>query len=52
MSIFGRMRGMLFAFISNFFSRSGLTAYLDWQTRFVKILAFKSAKAARISKLI
>jgi hypothetical protein len=36
----------------NFFSRSGLNAYLDWQTRFIKIPAFKTAKVARISELI
>lgn len=34
------------------FPRSGLNAYLDWQTRFIKILAFKTAKVARISELI
>jgi hypothetical protein len=37
------------------FSRSGLNAYLDWQTRFIKIPAFKTfktAKVARISELI
>jgi hypothetical protein len=39
-------------FIGNFFSRSGLNAYLDWQTRSVKILAFKTAKVAGISELI
>jgi hypothetical protein len=33
-------------------SRSALSAFLDWQTRFIKILAFKTAKAARISELI
>jgi hypothetical protein len=26
--------------------------YLDWQTRFIRILAFKTAKAAGISELI
>jgi hypothetical protein len=46
------MHGMLFAFKDNFFSRSGLNAYLDWQTRFIEILAFKTAKVARISELI
>ena len=30
----------------------GLNAYLDWQTRFIKILAFKTAKVAGISELI
>lgn len=34
------------------FSRSGLNSYLDWQTRFIKILAFKTAKVAGISELI
>jgi hypothetical protein len=33
-------------------SRSGLNAYVDWQTRFIKILAFKTAEAPRISELI
>jgi hypothetical protein len=33
-------------------SRSGLNASLDWQTRFDKILAFKTAKVAGISQLI
>jgi hypothetical protein len=45
LSILGRMHGLLFA-------RSGLNAYLDWQTRFIKILAFKTAKVAGISELI
>jgi len=31
---------------------SALNAYLDWQTRFIKILAFKTAKVAGISELI
>jgi hypothetical protein len=35
-----------------FFSRSGLNAYVDWQTGFIKILAFKTAKVAGISELI
>jgi hypothetical protein len=34
------------------FSRSGLNAYVNWQTRFIKILAFKTAKVAGISELI
>ena len=34
------------------FSRSGLNPHLDWQTPFIKVLAFKTAKAARISELI
>jgi len=46
------MLGMLFARTRQFLSRSGLNAYLDWQTRFIKVLAFKTAKAARISELI
>jgi hypothetical protein len=33
-------------------SRSGLNAHLDRKTRFIKILAFKTAKVARISELI
>jgi hypothetical protein len=35
-----------------FFSRSRLNAQLDWQTRFIKILAFKTADGAGISELI
>ena len=35
-----------------FSSRSVLNAYVDWQTRFIKILAFKTAKVAGISELI
>jgi len=34
------------------FSRSELNSYLDWPTRFIKILAFKTAKVAGISELI
>jgi hypothetical protein len=34
------------------FARSGLSAYLDWQTRFIKIFAFKTSKVAGISELI
>ncbi len=29
-----------------------IDAHLDWKTRFVKILAFKTAKSAGISELI
>jgi len=29
-----------------------MVLYLDWQTRFIKILAFKTAKIAGISELI
>jgi len=29
-----------------------IIAYLDWQTRFIKILAFKTAKVAWIPELI
>jgi hypothetical protein len=32
--------------------KASIIAYLDWQTRFIKILAFKTAKVARISELI
>jgi hypothetical protein len=46
------MLGMLFACTRQLLSRSGLNAYLDWQTRFIKVLAFETAKAARISELI
>ncbi len=46
------MLGMLFACTRQLLSRSGLNAYLDWQTRFIKILAFKTAKVAGISELI
>jgi hypothetical protein len=44
------MHGMLFAFV--LFARSGLNAYLDWQTCFIKILAFKTANVDGISELI
>ena len=44
------MHGMLFAFVLS--ARSGLNAYLDRQTCFIKVLAFKTAKVAGISELI
>jgi hypothetical protein len=47
MSIFGRMHGMHKVIFSRW-----LNAYLEWQTRFIKILAFKTAKVAGISELI
>ncbi len=35
-----------------FSSRSELNVYIDWQTRFIKIPAFKTSRVARISQLI
>jgi hypothetical protein len=32
--------------------KASIIGYLDWQTRSIKILAFKTAKVARISEMI
>jgi hypothetical protein len=47
-----RDRDSQYAICSRSALRTGLNAHVDWQTRFIKILAFKTAKIAGISELI
>jgi predicted nucleic-acid-binding protein len=46
------MSGALFCLYKANFFHSVLNTYFDWKARFVKILAFKTAKVAGISELI